>query len=463
MGTPLGAGFSKRYLEREGYFADAKRSQARRRLPAVAQDISELLRTFEGDTEVCSLSSYGTLERLFDEQCEVVSGGEDGEEPTPVPAPDEATAQPGGPEPEDPPAPETDPEPRIRVVPAEEPSGDLSQAEVSGVSGDSESPEDGSGPSAEGGTIRLKKGKEISSSSLQSPYDPDATYGHKGKGYEVQISETCAESNPYQVLTGIAVNGSNESDQNALVPMIEQLEQSGMAPDELYADTGYGSGDNIIESAERGVDLQAPVQDPNAPKRPDPWEKPASTLGTPEGPEAPSHSDPHDTRPQPGDPIDIADFVFTPDFDEVLSCPMGFKPEAQHLDSAKKKIWAQFSAQDCAACPFANQCPTRPKRSGDRTLRILRREAATGHRQRLQRTRDFKERYKIRSGIESSNAEIKGCHGAGDLRVRGQKRVTLAMLLKGAAVNVKRAVRYHTNKLRDLYAAAPARSLAAAM
>jgi hypothetical protein len=29
-----------------------------------------------------------------------------------------------------------------------------------------------------------------SSSSMQSPSDPDVTYGHKGKGYEVQLSET---------------------------------------------------------------------------------------------------------------------------------------------------------------------------------------------------------------------------------------------------------------------------------
>ena len=28
------------------------------------------------------------------------------------------------------------------------------------------------------------------SDSLRSPHDPDATYGHKGKGYEVQVAET---------------------------------------------------------------------------------------------------------------------------------------------------------------------------------------------------------------------------------------------------------------------------------
>ncbi len=47
-------------------------------------------------------------------------------------------------------------------------------------------------------------------------------------------------------------NGAHESDQNAVLPMLNQLEQSEMLPEEELADTGYGSGANIIESAQRG-------------------------------------------------------------------------------------------------------------------------------------------------------------------------------------------------------------------
>ena len=39
----------------------------------------------------------------------------------------------------------------------------------------------------------------MSADSLQSPHDPDVTYtGHKGKGYEVQVAETCHEENATQ-------------------------------------------------------------------------------------------------------------------------------------------------------------------------------------------------------------------------------------------------------------------------
>ena len=44
-----------------------------------------------------------------------------------------------------------------------------------------------------------------------------------------------------------------------------------MLPQALLADTGYGSGANIVACAEREVDLLAPVQDPNAPVPPEPF------------------------------------------------------------------------------------------------------------------------------------------------------------------------------------------------
>jgi hypothetical protein len=88
-------------------------------------------------------------------------------------------------------------------------------------------------------------------------------------------------------------------------------------------------------------------------------------------------------------------------------------------------------------------------KNGDRMLRSMPANAATAHRQREQQTREFKEGYKIRSGIESTNAEIKGAHGADNLRVRGQARVDLSMRLKAMALNTKRAVRYHVSLFRE--------------
>ena len=53
----------------------------------------------------------------------------------------------------------------------------------------------------------------------------------------------------------------------------------------------------------------------------------------------------------------------------------------------------------------------------------------------------FRERYRIRAGIEATVSELKRRHGLGALRVRGRWRVELAVYLKALACHIKRMVR----------------------
>jgi len=64
--------------------------------------------------------------------------------------------------------------------------------------------------SGEGGVpVKLKDPKKVGSDSMQTPHDPDVTYsGHKGKGYEVQVTETCDPENDTQIITDVAVTDS---------------------------------------------------------------------------------------------------------------------------------------------------------------------------------------------------------------------------------------------------------------
>ena len=73
---------------------------------------------------------------------------------------------------------------------------------------------------------------------------------------------------------------------------------------------------------------------------------------------------------------------------------------------------------------------------------ITREKAATAHRRKEQKTKGFKEEYKIRSGIEATNSHMKNDHGMGHLRVRGSPSVTLSVVFKVIAENVHRAVKY---------------------
>ena len=380
----LKGAYVRRYLEREGYFSDAKREQAKRRLPVVAQDVYALLCEFREDVAVRVLPSYLLLQRLFDEQCMVLDDDE----------PDAGGSSAGGGE-----------------------SGE----------GGSDTPRGG-----EQLRVALREPRDIKADTLQSPYDPDATYGHKGKGYEVQVAETCADENPYQLVTVTSVNGAHESDQRATIPMLDKLTASGMKPTELLADTGYGSGANIVAAAERDVDLHAPVQDPNAPPAAEPFAAPAAQMT--------DTGEHRSVQLHPG-LIGLLGFAFDTTCQELMYCPAGHAPIEQHM--AGGRLLARFSVGDCEGCPLAEGCATRLLANGDRQLYRAPATIATELRQAEQTLPSFKDEYRKRSGIESTNAELKGRHGLGRLRVRGRPRVTLAVILKSLALNVKRAARYH--------------------
>src|SRR3954462_743220 len=73
---------------------------------------------------------------------------------------------------------------------------------------------------------------------IQNPSDLGASYdGHKGQGYQVQITETCAPSNEGQLITAALPETACNPDAEAVTPMLDQLEEAGRLPDELLADT----------------------------------------------------------------------------------------------------------------------------------------------------------------------------------------------------------------------------------
>ncbi len=110
-------------------YQDARKAEGPRRLGVVARDVGRLVDRFEHDKAVTSMEGWKLLWRLYQEQCD----------PT--------------------------------LEPEEPGKEDDDQGE-------------------RGVCAALREAKEVSKDSLQSPHDPTVTYsGHKGKGFEVQVSD----------------------------------------------------------------------------------------------------------------------------------------------------------------------------------------------------------------------------------------------------------------------------------
>jgi hypothetical protein len=257
---------------------------------------------------------------------------------------------------------------------------------------------------------RITLQESPSTASLQSPADPDVTYGHKGKGYETQLTETCAEENPFQAVTSVSVHGANESDQHQVEPALEQIERTcGKAPEEMDADSGYASGKNILLAEEHGTELVTPIGSKG----------PASLMR-------------------------LEDFTLEESGERVVQCPMGQQPVEHRPSGGGKAILVCFDAVVCKKCVLRNICLTNRRRQ-HRVLRLVPEDVAVARRRVEQETPAFKERYKMRSGIEATNSELKRSHRLGKLRVRRRPRVALSVRLKVLGLNIKRYVAHLTD------------------
>ena len=96
--------------------------------------------------------------------------------------------------------------------------------------------------------VQLRSREEISSSSVQSPHDPDSTYRHKAdqkvKGYSVNITETTSDES-LNLITNVLVDPANVNDCTFVQPAIKATRQvTGQQVEKACLDGGYQSPDN---------------------------------------------------------------------------------------------------------------------------------------------------------------------------------------------------------------------------
>lgn len=253
--------------------------------------------------------------------------------------------------------------------------------------------------------IELKQNKEIPSDSLQNPSDPDASYsGHKGQGYQVQVMETFCDveaekKQSLNLITHIEVEPAHESDANAIVPAIESVEQQDLKPNELMADSLYGSDDNCAIAQQHGVELIAPA------------------MGSTDK-----------------DKLSLFDFQYSAQ-GEIIACPQGNAPaKVKH----RKRASIGFSADNCQNCPLRSRCPVK-KGKKYYYLRFTDKEMRIAKRRLYEMSDHFKDRYRWRAGVEATMSEYDRRTGVKRLRVRGLKAVRYCATLKALGVNIYRA------------------------
>ena len=263
------------------------------------------------------------------------------------------------------------------------------------------------------GLCEVKVPKEIPSNSIQNPSDIDAGYdGHKGQGYQVQLSETYSrqddtieddKENNLDLITYVKVESASEHDSKALSPAIDEMELRAIKPEEMLVDSLYGSDENVIESLEKDVRVISPVMGKKSSKN-------------------------------------FEGFEFDEKTKTVLRCPMGKVPNSVKPNK-KGTITARWLKGDCQDCPMKDSCQAQRGPRGHK-LFYSEKDIRLWQRREIEDSPEFKDKYRYRSGIEATNSRYIHMTGARRVRYRGLKKVEFAETMKALGINMFRVQRY---------------------
>lgn len=259
---------------------------------------------------------------------------------------------------------------------------------------------------AENGKLAPKPNKDITSGSLQSAYDEDATYRKKGgtgqSGYVLEVSETCGKDNPFQLVTDYAVKPNNVSDQEIFLERMPAIKEN-TGCKEQHADGGFHSPDVHRAAAENGIELHL-----------------TDMCGT-----------------EPANKIPVSEFEIDAGTNIISKCPAGHAPSRAGV--CKSQTVAHFPHEACANCGLRGQCYSKEQKK-ECVVRISLTSVNAG-REREKIKAGKKENTSMRAGIEGTNSALKRT-GQDKLGVRGIAKCTVVSGLKVTCQNIKRLIKF---------------------
>ena len=255
--------------------------------------------------------------------------------------------------------------------------------------------------------VVVKAPQDIACDNVVNPADPDTSYNtHRGLGYLVQIMESYCESDTLDaavakpdLITHVSLGKMTTHDQYALIPALSDTQGRNVGPDLLLADAHYGSNTCVKEAAARGVELLSPVQA---------------------------------TRGKKQSKLTLEDFELDASSGLVLRCPEGHEPVATRATDAY--IHVRFDESTCAGCSMGKRCDAFAKGR----FRYTRARVKNRTKRLIQREPRFRDRYRMRAGIEATMSRYKHQMNMARLRVVGMKAVRYRAVLRALGLNIFR-------------------------
>jgi transposase len=260
---------------------------------------------------------------------------------------------------------------------------------------------------------------------LVTPYDPEARGSKKRDilwdGYKAHLTETCEPDTP-NLITNVATTDATVPDSVMTGPIHTSLAARECLPGEHWVDAGYTNAAAIVTARQvHGIALHGPVA--------------------------------ANTNDRAATASGYGQEAFTIDWDrQQVTCPGGktnVNWSTRLSQHGRPVLRVLFSTADCRPCSLRREC-TNSAIAPRRELRLRHREEHHDlHAARAeQQTDEWKDRYKIRAGVEGTISQgVQRC-GLRRSRYQGLAKTSLQHQLTGAAINLARIDAHLTNTPR---------------
>ena len=248
-----------------------------------------------------------------------------------------------------------------------------------------------------------KDSKDLSSDSLQSPDDEEATFrtkrGKNFKGYVTTVTETANPDNKVQLIVDISTDANNVDDSNILNSRIDTIKEQYEAVDELHADGAYGSKENDEKLEKLDITMvQTAIR----------GRKPKVKIIIKE--------------------TEVGDFAVECPLQEVIA------------NEGKKKYKAIFNNDVCENCPLADKCKMKNSKKG--RVFYFSKEQLKASIRNNNIDNIPKERQKLRPNVEATVKEFtKNLNHKGKFKLRGRFKVALHAIAMSISINLGRIYR----------------------
>ena len=268
----------------------------------------------------------------------------------------------------------------------------------------------------EDGRVRWRTAADLAPAGqrINSPYDPEATFGNKRSttwiGYKVHVTETC-EPDQVHLITHVETTPAVAADVDQTAPIHAALAAKGLLPGDHLLDAGYVDAELLVGQ---------PVRARGAAGRPGPPRRQLAGAGEPGVRHRPLHDR---LGGQAGD---------LPGGQDERPVEAGAGPLGQRGDPHRVRAPRVPGLPEPAAVHAATT------EGREMTLRPRERHEALQAARRQQETAEWKAEYAVRAGVEGTLSQ--GVRGFGLRRCRyiGLAKARLQHVATAAAINVYR-------------------------